>query len=76
MAISGYYIYIHNPLIYIVYKPYWLVGMDTLSPDRKAARRHRRNLVAKHSKVRAHTHKTGKDYYRKPKYRQDYLQDR
>ena len=48
--------------------------MDNSIPDRKAPRRQRRNLVAKHSKFKGNTHKTRKDYYRKPKY-QHYIDE-
>ena len=68
MAISWYYIYTRNLLIYIVYKSYWLVGMDNLNSDRKSLRRSRRNLVAKHSKFKGYKHPTKAKYSRKSKH--------
>jgi len=68
MAISWYYIYTRNLLIYIVYKSYWLVSMDNLSSDRKSLRRTRRNLVAKDSKFIGNKHPPKNKYSRKSKH--------
>ena len=42
--------------------------MENTIPDRKLARRRRRNLVAKHSKHRDTFHRTRKEYKRKGKH--------